>query len=163
MLHNRLQCQLYEGHKPSCSNERPARSAFHKWLVSQGSVLEPLLRWWHDHGKVWMVILRSLVWKTKNTNLGCRRGYREVGLSCISGCADGETEVVKDTNNHVKKKDQDCTGGLQSFCCKGFKGLTARRGYGKTRRGHKVQRGQNLSNHTQLLTTLSFMHMQRIY
>ena len=42
-------------------------------------------------------------------------------MSCISGCADGETEVVKDTNNHVKKKDQDCTGGLQSFCCKGFK------------------------------------------
>jgi chitinase len=39
----------------------------------------------------------------------------------MGGCADGETEVVKDTNNHVKKKDQDCAGGLQSFCCKGFK------------------------------------------
>ncbi|KAH5753411.1 hypothetical protein HBI88_215530 [Parastagonospora nodorum] len=49
------------------------------------------------------------------------RGYRGVGLSCMGGCADGETEVVKDTNNHVKKKDQDCAGGLQSFCCKGFK------------------------------------------
>ena len=36
--------------------------------------------------------------------------------------------------------------------------------YGLTaRRGHKVQRGQNLSDHAQLLTTLSFMHMQRIY
>ncbi|KAF2022761.1 glycoside hydrolase, partial [Setomelanomma holmii] len=49
------------------------------------------------------------------------RGYRGVGLSCMGGCADGETEIVKDTNNHVKKKDQDCAGGLQSFCCKGFK------------------------------------------
>ncbi|KAI1080829.1 glycoside hydrolase [Whalleya microplaca] len=49
------------------------------------------------------------------------RGFRGVGLSCIGGCDDGETEVVKDTNNHVKKKDQDCTGGLQSFCCKNFK------------------------------------------
>jgi chitinase len=39
----------------------------------------------------------------------------------MGGCADGETEIVKDTNNHVKKKDQDCAGGLQSFCCKGFK------------------------------------------
>lgn len=28
---------------------------------------------------------------------------------------------MKNTNNHVKKKDQTCTGGLQSFCCKGFK------------------------------------------
>ncbi|KAK3692975.1 family 18 glycosyl hydrolase [Podospora appendiculata] len=49
------------------------------------------------------------------------RGFRGAGMSCISGCEDGETEIVKDTNNHVKKKDQDCTGGLQSFCCKGFK------------------------------------------
>jgi chitinase len=39
----------------------------------------------------------------------------------MGGCADGETEIVKDTNNHVKKKDQNCAGGLQSFCCKGFK------------------------------------------
>ena len=35
------------------------------------------------------------------------------------------------------------------------------------RRGQKVQRGQNfkfkLSDHAQLLTTPSFMHMQRIY
>lgn len=28
---------------------------------------------------------------------------------------------MKDTNNHVKKKDQTCTGGFQSYCCKGFK------------------------------------------
>ena len=39
-------------------------------------------------------------------------------------------------------------------------GVAARRGHGKTRRG---QRGQNLSDHAQLLTTLSVMHMQRIY
>ena len=41
-------------------------------------------------------------------------------------------------------------------------GLTARGGHGKTRRGHKVQRGHNLTNHVQLVTPLSFMHMQRI-
>ncbi|KZF23992.1 glycoside hydrolase family 18 protein [Xylona heveae TC161] len=49
------------------------------------------------------------------------RGYRGLGLSCISGCADGETEVVKDTNYHDKSGDRTCTGGLQSYCCKGFK------------------------------------------
>jgi len=49
------------------------------------------------------------------------RGYRGVGLSCISGCADGETELVTDTNNHSGKKDQTCNGGLQSYCCSGFK------------------------------------------
>ena len=45
----------------------------------------------------------------------------------------------------------------------GEDGLTARGGHGKTRRGQKVQRGHNLSNHAQLPTPLSFMHMQRIY
>lgn len=50
------------------------------------------------------------------------RGYRGVGLSCMGGCDDGETEVVQDTNSHDKKTgDRTCTGGLQSFCCKGFK------------------------------------------
>ncbi|KAI0437594.1 hypothetical protein F4803DRAFT_537994 [Xylaria telfairii] len=49
------------------------------------------------------------------------RGYRGLGLSCMGGCADGETEVVQDTNNHGKKGDQTCTGGIQSYCCKGFK------------------------------------------
>lgn len=49
------------------------------------------------------------------------RGYRGAGLSCISGCATGETEVVTDTNNHGKGGDQTCTGGLQSYCCAGFK------------------------------------------
>ncbi|KAI0124098.1 family 18 glycosyl hydrolase [Xylariales sp. AK1849] len=44
------------------------------------------------------------------------RGYRGVGLSCMGGCDDGETEVVQDTNSHDKKN-----GGIQSFCCKGFK------------------------------------------
>ncbi|KAI0096381.1 hypothetical protein GGR51DRAFT_568416 [Nemania sp. FL0031] len=49
------------------------------------------------------------------------RGYRGLGLSCMGGCADGETEVVQDTNNHGKNGDQTCTGGIQSYCCKGFK------------------------------------------
>lgn len=49
------------------------------------------------------------------------RGYRGVGLSCMGGCADGETEVVQDTNHKETKGDQTCTGGLQSYCCKGFK------------------------------------------
>jgi chitinase len=59
----------------------------------------------------------------------CRwRGYRGVGLSCISGCADGETEVVTDTNHHDKNGDQSCTGGLQSYCCKGFKPIPSKGG-----------------------------------
>ncbi len=33
----------------------------------------------------------------------------------------GETELVTDTNNHSGKKDQTCNGGLQSYCCSGFK------------------------------------------
>ena len=49
------------------------------------------------------------------------RGYRGAGLSCISGCADGETEVTTSSNNHGKKGDQTCNGGLQSYCCAGFK------------------------------------------
>lgn len=28
---------------------------------------------------------------------------------------------MKNTNNHIKKKDHTCTGGLQSYCCSGFK------------------------------------------
>ncbi|KAF8859677.1 hypothetical protein BDZ45DRAFT_781971 [Acephala macrosclerotiorum] len=35
------------------------------------------------------------------------RGYHGMGLSCMGGCADGETEIA-------------CTGGTQSYCCKGF-------------------------------------------
>ena len=42
-------------------------------------------------------------------------------------------------------------------------GLTARRGHEKPRQGQKVERGENLSDHAQLLTPLSFMHMQRIH
>jgi chitinase len=38
------------------------------------------------------------------------RGYRGVGLSCMGGCADGETEVVQDTNHKEKKSDQTCRG-----------------------------------------------------
>ncbi|KAK8137867.1 hypothetical protein PG984_001247 [Apiospora sp. TS-2023a] len=50
------------------------------------------------------------------------RGYRGVGLTCMGGCDDGETEVVQNTNSHDKKTgDRTCTGGIQSYCCKGFK------------------------------------------
>lgn len=49
------------------------------------------------------------------------RGYRGSGLSCTSGCADGETEMTTNTNQHTNKGDKDCHGGLQSFCCGTFK------------------------------------------
>ena len=49
------------------------------------------------------------------------RGFRGVGLSCIGGCADDETEVARNTNHHDKHGDQTCNGGLQSYCCKGFR------------------------------------------
>ncbi|KAF6219691.1 hypothetical protein HO133_004160 [Letharia lupina] len=50
------------------------------------------------------------------------RGWKGVGLPCVSGCKDGETEVSQNTNNHdSKKKSQTCNGGLQSYCCAGFK------------------------------------------
>ncbi|KAL8826184.1 MAG: hypothetical protein Q9191_003962 [Dirinaria sp. TL-2023a] len=48
------------------------------------------------------------------------RGYRGVGMSCIQGCADGETEIVTDTSVHDGSKDRTCNGGLQSYCCAGF-------------------------------------------
>ena len=47
------------------------------------------------------------------------RGFRGAGLSCLGGCADGETEVATNTNSYVKG-DRTCNGGLQSFCCAGF-------------------------------------------
>ncbi|KAK4210755.1 glycosyl hydrolases family 18-domain-containing protein [Rhypophila decipiens] len=50
------------------------------------------------------------------------RGFRGAGLSCMGGCDDGETQVTTNTNSHDKKKgDQTCTGGQQTYCCKGFK------------------------------------------
>lgn len=50
------------------------------------------------------------------------RGFRGAGLSCMGGCDDGETEVATNTNNHDKKNgDQTCNGGLQTYCCAGFK------------------------------------------
>lgn len=49
------------------------------------------------------------------------RGYRGAGLSCTSGCASGETELTTNTNQHTDKGDKDCHGGLQSYCCAGFK------------------------------------------
>lgn len=39
----------------------------------------------------------------------------------MGGCADEETEVVQDTNSFDKSVgSQTCTGGTQSYCCKGF-------------------------------------------
>jgi chitinase len=50
------------------------------------------------------------------------RGYRGAGLGCIKGCAEGETELTTNTNQHeAKKGDKNCHGGLQSFCCADFK------------------------------------------
>ena len=48
---------------------------------------------------------RSLCCDSK-TNVGtCEwRGYRGVGLGCISGCAAGGTELTTNTNSHDKKK-----------------------------------------------------------
>jgi chitinase len=48
-------------------------------------------------------------------------GYRGLGLSCTGGCAEGETEVTQNTNHHSDTEDQSCAGGLQSYCCAGFK------------------------------------------
>lgn len=58
----------------------------------------------------------------KGTTMGkCRwRGYRGLGLACMGGCADLETEVTQNTNHHSDKEDQTCSGGTQSFCCAGF-------------------------------------------
>lgn len=65
---------------------------------------------------------RTLCCSDGTTMGSCRwRGYRGLGLSCMGGCADDETEVVQDTNNHGKDGDQTCTGGIQSYCCKDFK------------------------------------------
>ena len=47
-------------------------------------------------------------------------------MSCIGGCADGETQLAQNTNHHDKKVDQSCTGGLQSYCCAGFKPAPAK-------------------------------------
>lgn len=50
------------------------------------------------------------------------RGYRGAGLSCIGGCAEGETELTTNTNSHESKKgDKHCHGGTQSYCCANFK------------------------------------------
>lgn len=49
------------------------------------------------------------------------RGYRGAGLSCIGGCAEGETELTTNTNSHTSKGSKDCHGGIQSYCCAGFK------------------------------------------
>lgn len=54
------------------------------------------------------------------------RGFRGVGLSCINGCDNGETEVVTNTNHHRSNGDHTCTGGLQSYCCRGFRSVPSR-------------------------------------
>ncbi|EFX05487.1 class 5 chitinase 1 [Grosmannia clavigera kw1407] len=66
---------------------------------------------------------RSLCCDSSTTMGTCQwRGYRGAGLSCIKGCADGETELTTNTNEHESKKgDKNCHGGLQSFCCSGYK------------------------------------------
>ncbi|KAI1779297.1 glycosyl hydrolases family 18-domain-containing protein [Hypoxylon cercidicola] len=65
---------------------------------------------------------RSLCCGDGTTMGTCKwRGFRGIGLFCMGGCADGETEVLQDTNNHGKSGDQTCTGGIQSYCCKEFK------------------------------------------
>jgi chitinase len=43
-----------------------------------------------------------------------------VGLSCLGGCSEGETEVTANTNHHSDTEDQTCAGGTQSYCCLGF-------------------------------------------
>ncbi|KAF5502647.1 Chitotriosidase-1 [Colletotrichum aenigma] len=60
----------------------------------------------------------------KGVTMGtCRwRGYRGLGLSCFGGCADDEVDITQNTNHKTDKEDQSCSGGTQSFCCKGFKG-----------------------------------------
>lgn len=66
---------------------------------------------------------RSLCCDSKTEMGTCQwRGYRGAGLACIKGCASGETELTTNTDQHdAKKGDKDCHGGLQSFCCAGFK------------------------------------------
>ncbi|KAI9650603.1 hypothetical protein NHQ30_000621 [Ciborinia camelliae] len=53
------------------------------------------------------------------------RGWRGQGLPCSGGCNSGETRVAQNTNHYVtvngKLQDQTCNGGLQSYCCAGFK------------------------------------------
>lgn len=49
------------------------------------------------------------------------RGFRGLGLSCTGGCREGEIEVTTNTNHRSKNEGQTCTGGVQSYCCSGFK------------------------------------------
>lgn len=49
------------------------------------------------------------------------RGWRGAGFSCMGGCASDETELARNTDHHDSKVDQTCNGGLQSYCCSGFK------------------------------------------
>ena len=54
------------------------------------------------------------------------RGYRGAGLSCIGGCATGETEIARNTNYHDNSGDYTCNGGQLSYCCSGFKAASAK-------------------------------------
>ncbi|KAI1501196.1 hypothetical protein F5X99DRAFT_409340 [Biscogniauxia marginata] len=48
-------------------------------------------------------------------------GADTVEWDCHVSLAAQTTELVTDTNNHSGNKDQTCNGGLQSYCCSGFK------------------------------------------
>lgn len=53
---------------------------------------------------------RSLCCDDKTQVGTCQwRGFRGKALSCTSGCADGETELTTNTNNHGKKVFLRCT------------------------------------------------------
>ena len=65
---------------------------------------------------------RSLCCDTQSKLGTCQwRGYRGAGLSCIGGCADGETQLTTNTNSHDPEKgDKNCHGGVQTLCCADF-------------------------------------------
>ncbi|KAF2219278.1 hypothetical protein BDZ85DRAFT_44460 [Elsinoe ampelina] len=60
---------------------------------------------------------------TKGSTMGeCTwRGYRGEGLSCQGGCAEGEVALTRNTNSRTGIKDHNCAGGLQTYCCRGFR------------------------------------------
>lgn len=109
-------------------------SAFAHVLIACDAVLRPLTRAFAGlvNGQPGKLSTNDRCKKDKYRRLCCDdgtrmgtcqwRGYRGVGLTCMGGCGDGETEVVQNTNSHDKKAgDRTCTGGIQSYCCKGFK------------------------------------------
>ncbi|RDW80990.1 hypothetical protein BP5796_05688 [Coleophoma crateriformis] len=59
------------------------------------------------------------------------RGWRGQGLSCVGGCDTGETSIAQGTNSYQYLptenllKDLSCNGGIQNFCCSGYKPQTS--------------------------------------